>query len=40
MYLILGNQQYFVLDAASQSTKRLDILKIWWVMALPDYTYE
>jgi len=27
-FLILGEQQYFVWDAASQSTKRLDMLKI------------
>jgi len=28
-HLILGKQQYFVWDTASQSTKWLDILKIW-----------
>jgi len=27
--LILGDQQYFVWDTTSQSTKWIDILKIW-----------
>ena len=38
--LILGEQQYFVWDAASQSTKWLDMLKIWggpWPLG---YAYE
>ena len=30
---ILSEQQYFVWDIDSQSTKRLDMLKIWWGLA-------
>jgi len=29
--LTLSEQQYFVLDAASQSTKLQDMLEIWWI---------
>ena len=39
--LTLGEQQYFCLDAASQSTKWLDMLKIWglWSPGPPGYAY-
>jgi len=35
--LTLGEQQYFVWDTASQSTKLLDVLKVWgaWPPGLP-----
>jgi len=36
--LILGEQQYFVCVTASQSTKWLDLLKIWGDMVTPGYT--
>jgi len=37
--LILGEQQYFVWDTASQSTKRLDIIKILGEIASLGYTH-
>jgi len=39
--LILGEQQYFVWDTAAQSTKFLDILKIWGAKGPcpPGYAY-
>jgi len=39
--LILGEQQYFVWDTASQSTKLLYVLNIWgvWPLGPPGYAY-